>query len=170
MVDSKSMGVGAEMTPRLTDLAVMPEPRGEGEQAQGDPGTEAGQGASAVALQPELALAGPEHRLDPLADPPQRAEAGSLVLAVRPEEGGSAEPHELLELPPGEALVRDHGVAGERHPLEHLAGDVPLGGIGGGELEGDRGAVCGAEQVEPKAPEVARVRAAVAVAGVAGEL
>ncbi len=50
------------------------------------------------------------------------------------------------------------------------AGDVALWCVGRGELESDRGAVGGAEQIEPKTPEVARMRAAVAVAGIATEL
>src|SRR6266545_81130 len=81
---------------------------------------------------------------------------------------GAEAPARLTDLgvmpePGGEALVGDDGEAGERDPLEHLARDLSLGSICRGELEGDRGPVARAEQIEAKAPEVARVRAAVAV-------
>ena len=54
--------------------------------------------------------------------------------------------------------------------FEQFGGDLALGLVGGGELEGDRHPVRGAEQVEAEAPEEARVGGAVAVGGVAGEL
>jgi hypothetical protein len=82
MVDSELVGIGGEVAAGLADLPVVPEAGGEGEQPHPDPGAEAGKGASAVALQPELALAGPEHRFDALADESQGAEAGLLVAAV----------------------------------------------------------------------------------------
>jgi hypothetical protein len=103
-------------------------------------------------------------RFDPLAHAPERSELERLVLAIGTKELGSAIGHPALELGAGEALVGDDGEAGERDPLEHLARDLSLGSICRGELEGDRGPVARAEQIEAKAPEVARVRAAVAVA------
>ncbi len=54
--------------------------------------------------------------------------------------------------------------------LQHLPGDLALGLVGRGQLEADRGAVCGAEQVEPEAPEVARVALAVAIGRDPGQL
>lgn len=57
---------------------------------------------------------------------------------------------------------------GERDALEQFLGDITLGSVGRGELKRDRCAVAGADQVEAEAPEVARVRAAVAVAGELG--
>src|ERR671910_554749 len=170
MLDSELVGIGGEATPRLADPAVMPEAGRECEQAQGDAGAEPGQGASAVALETELALAGPEDRLDPLADAPERAEARLLVLAVGTQEARASVGHPALELGAREALVGDDGVAGERDLLEHLAGDLPLRGVGRRQLEGDRGAVGRAEQIEAESPEVSRVRAAVAVGGIAREL
>src|SRR5205809_1024632 len=119
--------------------------------------------AGAVALEAELSLAGPKDRFDPLAHAPERSKLERLVLAIGTKELGSAIGHPALELGAGEALVGDDGEAGERDPLEHLARDLSLGSICRGELEGDRGPVARAEQKEAKAPEVARVRAAVAV-------
>src|SRR5512134_2145692 len=98
MVDSQSVTVGREAAARFTDLPVVPEAGGEGEQPHPDPSAKAGQGAGPVTLQAELALAGPEHRLDPLADRAQRSEAGFLVLAVGAQEGGAPIGHPLLEL------------------------------------------------------------------------
>src|ERR671911_2462931 len=118
MVDSQSVPVGGKMPARVIDLPVVPEARGEGEEAHPDPRAKARQGAGSVTLQPELALAGPKHGLDPLADRPERAEARLLVLAIGAQEGGSAEPHEPLELGAREALVGDDRVAGERDALE----------------------------------------------------
>ena len=48
--------------------------------------------------------------------------------------------------------------------------DLALGSVGRGELEADRHAVRGADEVEPEAPEAARVGGAVAVGRVAREL
>src|SRR6516225_9113036 len=91
---------------------VVPDRGGHGEQPLGDAGVDAGGGAAAVSFEVELALEGVVDRLDPLPDPPDRAVAGCLVAAVRadqgqPEPGGD----QVLELPPGEALVAD-----EDHP------------------------------------------------------
>src|SRR5918994_6089681 len=93
MVDSELVGIGGEVAPRLADLPVVPEAGGEGEQAHTNAGAEPAQSAGAVALESELALAGPEHRFDALADEPERAKAGLLVTAVgggggRPPPGG----------------------------------------------------------------------------------
>src|SRR6266571_994774 len=163
MVDPELVAIGAKAPARLTDLGVMPEPGGEGEEPQPDAGAQVRECAVAVALEAELSLAGPKDRFDPLAHAPERSESERLVLAIGTKELGSAIGHPALELGAGEALVGDDGEAGERDPLEHLARDLSLGSICRGELEGDRGPVARAEQIEAKAPEVARVRAAVAV-------
>jgi hypothetical protein len=65
----------------------------------------------------------------------------------------------------GEALVGDHGVALELDAAQQLGGDLALGEVGRRELAADRHPVGCAQEVEPEAPEVARVRGAVAVAG-----
>src|SRR5581483_750991 len=114
MIDSELVGVGAEMAPGLADLPVVPQASGEGEQPEPDPGAEAGQGAGAVALEAELALAGPKHRLDPLAHSPEGAEARLLVLAVGAKERGPAIGHPALKFLAGKALVGDDRVAVER--------------------------------------------------------
>jgi hypothetical protein len=78
--------------------------------------------------------------------------------------------HEAFELPAGEALVGDHGMACRGDAFEHLGGDLPLRGVGRKQFEGDRAAVGGEEEMEAEAPEPAAVGGAVAVGGDAGEL
>src|SRR5947208_9433624 len=73
MVDPELVGIGAEARARLTDLGVMPEPGGEGEEPQPDAGAQARECAGAVALEAELSLAGPKDRFDPLAHAPEPA-------------------------------------------------------------------------------------------------
>src|SRR5215207_471346 len=126
MVDSELVAVGGEVSAWVADVVVVPEGGCEGEQSESDARAEAGEGARAVAFESELAFAGREHRLDPLADRPELAEAGRFVLAVGSQKAGSAAGHERFELAPGETLVGDHGVALERDPVEHLARDLAL--------------------------------------------
>src|SRR2546429_1342467 len=131
MVGPELVAIGAEAPARLTDLGVMPEPGGEGEESQPDAGAQARECAGAVALEAELSLAGPKDRFDPLAHAPERSEWEWLVLAIGTKELGSAIGHPALELGAGEALVGDDGEAGERDPLEHLARDLSLGSESG---------------------------------------
>src|SRR5215218_4442965 len=93
MVDSVlwSVGVGREAASGLVDELVVPQRGGEGEQPQGDAGGQSGVAAPAVALERQLALAGPEDRFDPLADraecavepkaPEVAAVAGAVAVA-----------------------------------------------------------------------------------------
>src|SRR4051794_37555609 len=170
MVDSVSVAVGGEVAAWVTDVVVVDESGGEGEQAQRDAGAEALDGASAVGFEGELALAGPEHRFDPLAHGAERSVAVRFVLAVGSEEVGAERGHVLLKVGAGEPFVGHDGVARKLDALEHLGGNDALGDVGGGELEADRHAVRGAQHVEPKAPEIAAVALAPAVSGVAGQL
>src|SRR5437764_15314447 len=107
MVDPELVAISTEAPAWLTDLGVMPEPGGEGEEPQPDAGAQARECAGAVALEAELSLAGPKDRFDPLA--PERSELERLVLAIGTKELGSAIGHPALELGAGEALVGDDG-------------------------------------------------------------
>src|SRR2546425_11826257 len=147
MVDPELVARGAEAAARLTDLGVMPEPGGEGEEPQPDAGAQARECAGAVALEAELSLAGPKDRFDPLAHAPERSELERLVLAIGTKELGSAIGHPALELGAGEALFGDDGEGRGRGPLEHLARRPSPGGICRGELEGDPGPGGGAGQI-----------------------
>src|SRR5215211_9092608 len=111
MVDSESVAVGGEVAAWVTDVVVVDEAGGEGEQSQGDADADAGDGASAVAFEGELALAGPKHRLDPLADRAQRPVAAIFVAAVGAQEARTNAGHVGLEFIAREALVGDDGVA-----------------------------------------------------------
>jgi hypothetical protein len=99
-----------------------------------------------------------------------RPQARLFALAVRAPENRAELRYQRFEVRAGEALVGDHGVAMQVHASEHLGGDLALGHIRGGQLKRDRHAVRCAQQVQPKAPEVAAVAGAVAVRGVASEL
>jgi len=96
--------------------------------------------------------------------------AARFVFAVGAQERCPRLGHELLELGAGEVLVGDHDVAGDGDALEDLGGDDAFADVGGGQFPADRHPVAGADEVEPETPKPARVAAAVAVAGVAGEL
>src|SRR5215210_3006788 len=98
MVDSDSVAVGGEVPSGVTDLLVVDEAGGEGQEAQRDSHAEAFESAPAVVFEGELALAGPDDRLDPLADAAERAVAGRGVLAVRSEQPRAEGGHVLLEL------------------------------------------------------------------------
>ena len=169
MVDSQSVGVGREVTAWVTDLFVVPEAGREGQHALGDSCDDAGECAGAVAFERELFLERLEDRLDPLSHPAERSKPRPLVLAVGADELPAEIGDQLLELASREAFVGQHDAPIERNALEDLGGRAPLGDVGRGEFEADRHAVRRAEQKEPEAPEIARVRAAVAVSGVAGE-
>src|SRR6266487_6116763 len=110
MVDSQSVAVGGEVAAGVTDVVVVPQAGGEGEQAQRDAGADAGQCSPAVGFEGELALAGPKDGLDPLAHRYERAVASRLILAVGPEEVRAERGHGVLELIAGEALVGHDGV------------------------------------------------------------
>src|SRR3954449_10631239 len=163
MVDSVSVAVGGEVAAWVTDVVVVDESGGEGEESERDAGAEALGGASAVVFEGELALTGPEHRFDPLAHGAERSMAAGLVLAIRPEEARAECGHVLLEVGAGEAFVGHDGVAVKVDAVEHFSGHDTLGDVGGGELEADRHAVRRAQHIEPKAPEVAAVALAPSV-------
>src|SRR5688572_2931784 len=110
MVDSESVAVGCEVPAWVTDVVVVDESGGEGQQPERDADADAGDCAATVAFERELALAGPEHRLDPLTDGAQRAVAARFVLAVGSQQAAAETGHVLLELLAREALIGDDGV------------------------------------------------------------
>jgi hypothetical protein len=60
----------------------VPDAGGHGQQALGDAGADAADGAAAVPFEAGLALEGVVDRLDPLADPVDGSVPGFFVLAV----------------------------------------------------------------------------------------
>ena len=151
------------MAARVTDVVVVDEAGGEGEQAQSDASAEALGRAAGVGFEGELALAGPEDRFDSLAHRAERAVAVRFVAAVGSEEARTEGGHVVFELAAGEALVGHDGVAVKADAGEHFGGDDALGDVRRGQLETDRHPVWGAQQVQPEAPEVAAVALAPAV-------
>src|SRR5579875_1033825 len=149
MVDSESVAVGGEVAAWVTDLLVVDESRGEGQEPERDADADAGDGAAAVALERELAFAGPKRRFDPLPDRAQRPVAARFVFAVRTQKAGAEAGHDVFELLAGEAFVSDDGVAMQADAGEHLGRDLALGNVGWGQLKTDRHAVRRAQQVEP---------------------
>src|SRR6266545_268246 len=154
---------------------AVPDTGGQGEHSLTDPGPDAFGDVAAVEFQRELALGGLVDRLDPLADAAELAEPGLFVFAVGADEGGVQSRDCLLELAPGEAFVADDDLLAGEEPLaagavEHRRGDLALGLVRRGQAEADRHPVWRAQQIQPQAPEVARMRGAVAVGGPAGQL
>src|SRR5215213_3558141 len=121
MVDSESVAVGGEVPAGVTDRLVVDQARGQGEQSERDAGAQTLDCASAVCFEGELAFAGPEHRLDPLADRALRSVASRFVFAVGAQKAGAHTKHDLLELLAGEALVGEHGVVVKIDAPQHLS-------------------------------------------------
>ena len=85
---------------------------GEGELAAGDAGVYAGDGASAVVFEGELAFKGVEDGLDPLADSAERSESFLFAFPVGSDQVGTEfVGDESFKLAPGEALVSDDDLA-----------------------------------------------------------
>src|SRR5680860_253340 len=115
MIDSEcaeSVVVGDEAAiPRAGELVVA-DGGGQGEQACGDAGHEAGHGACAVTFQGELALEGVDDRFDPLANGAELAVATWFVLAVRAQQASAHLLDHGFEVAAGEALVGEDRAPG----------------------------------------------------------
>ena len=148
----------------------MPQAGGEGQQSLRDAGHQAGHRVRAVLFERELALEGVKDRFDPLTDGAEAAEAGLFAFAVGAQEDRAKLAPSALRTRRRRSPCRRSRCTRQVDAGEHLGGDVALRGVGGGELERDRHAVAGAQQVQPEAPEVAAMAGAVAIGGVAGEL
>ena len=117
-----------------------------------------------------------DDRFDPLADPAEVAVAVGLVFAVGAEEPGGELADDLFELRAGEPFVADDELvtlegAVVAHPVEERCGDLAFGLVGRRRGRSRCGIPSGgADEVEPEAPEVAAVRGAVAVGGIAGQV
>src|SRR3954451_9759817 len=176
MSDSVLVVVGSEAAAGLFDERVVPDARGEREDALADASPDALGGMATVTLERELALEGVVDGLDPLADAAERPEARLLVAAVGTDELRAERlGDELLELGAREPLVGDEDLLAVQQlaagcAFEQRRGDLALALVGGRQTERDRHPVGRAQQVEPQAPEVARVRGAVAIGGKASQL
>ena len=86
---------------------VVPDHRVQRQQALHDAGPQARRGPAAVAFQAELALQRPDDRLGALARPVREVPRLLVVFPGRAGQVQAQTGEELLEVVPGEALVRD---------------------------------------------------------------
>src|ERR687898_3114552 len=159
-----------------SEVVVVPDGGGQGQETLRDPGADPGDGAAAVAFEVELAFQGVVDRLDdlaqrlkqPLTRPPGFAGAGGS------EQGDAGVGEFGLEQLAVVVLVPDHGLPGPSGQAGGVGEDVGQGvslvGFGAGERPADREAVQGGDQVQPQPPEVAGVGGAVAVFGPPGQV
>src|SRR5437588_13053877 len=107
MIDSeRSVVVGDQRAlARSAGEPVVPDGRGEGEEALGHAREDALIRPAAVAFESKLALEGPEDRLHPLPDPAQGSQAAGLVPPIWPQKDGRPFADEVLELSAGVPLV-----------------------------------------------------------------
>ena len=112
MVDSTGSGaVVDECAGGSAELVVEGDRGGEGEEALRDALSDAGECSCAVALQCQQVLAGPEDRLDALADRCEVGTRAGLVFAGGSEDRGVEFCHTSRERSSGVALVADHGLS-----------------------------------------------------------
>src|SRR5450830_1004867 len=169
MIDSTPTASGAVVdkgTTRASEPVVEADAGRQAEEAREDALAQAGHGARAVALEGEQVLAGPEDRLDALADGGEVRAVAWFVLARRAHDEGAHLGDGGRELTPGVALIADEQLsAAARTTPQQLEADLTLIAprIGQGECPGRT--VGGGQQVQAQAPEPARVGSAVAVAG-----
>src|SRR2546421_12772464 len=89
MIDStRSAAVVSERPAWTAELVVQRDRRGKGQQPLQDALSEAGERSGAVTLEGQRALAGPEDRLDALADRSEVRASAGLVSAAGPEDRG----------------------------------------------------------------------------------
>src|ERR1700676_1128033 len=170
MIDSTESGaVVDECAAWPAELVVEGDAGGETEKALKDSLSEPCERSCSVALEGEDVLAGPEDRLDALADRCQVRASAGLVLAAGSYDRGLQLPDVLCELSPGIALVAD-----QRHFTAAVgAGQQPQGNLalialGRGQRERPRCAVGREDRMQAESPEEAGVAAAVAVVGGVG--
>jgi hypothetical protein len=168
MIDSTpaaSVEVVDECPARPPQPVVEADAGGQAEETLQDALAQSGRSAHAVTLECEQVLAGPEDRLDPLADRRQVRAPAALVGAL----GAHHEYAEACGLggegTAGVALVADQDPAALNGALEELEGDLALAAPWIGERERPRRPIGSSQAVQTKAPVPARVAAAVAVAG-----
>jgi len=106
MIDSTRLGdVVDECAARSSELVVEDDAGGEAEEALEDAFSDSGQGAGAVAFEGEEVFAGPEDRLDALADRREMEPSSGFVFAARPHDRGVQFADFEREVAAGVALV-----------------------------------------------------------------
>src|SRR5450756_306748 len=168
MIDSTPTASGAVVdkgTARPPQPVVEADAGRQAEEARKDLLTLERHGTRPVALEGEQVLAGPEDRLDALADGRQVRAVAGFILARRAHDEGAHLGDGGREVAPGVALVADEHRAAAAATREQLEADLAFIAprIGQGERPGRP--VGGGQEVQAQAPEPARVGGAVAVAG-----
>src|SRR6188474_1197949 len=108
MVDSTPSGdVVDQSAARTPEPVVERDACSQCQEALGDANAQVCEGAGTVALEGEDVLAGPEDRLDALADRSEVKDTAGLVLARRADEGGAELSDRGGKAAPGVALVAD---------------------------------------------------------------
>src|SRR5919108_2880994 len=163
-----SGGVLGQRSARETEAVVERDGGGEREEAAGQSGPEAVQGAGAVAFEGEDVFGGPVDRLDPLADRREVQALAGLVFAAwamdRDVEGGEVGFEPLA----AEVLVADQReeLAGlSPAARDQLQADLLLVDLRRGQCHRPGGAVHREQGVQPEAVEVAAVAGAGNVVG-----
>src|SRR5450759_76361 len=130
MIDSTPTPSGAVVdqgTARAPEPVVEADAGRQAKEARQDALTQAGHGTGPVAFQGEQVLAGPEDRLDALADGGPVRPAARLVLARRGRHGGAQLGDGSRELTAGVALVADEQpAAGAAATGQQLEADLTL--------------------------------------------
>src|SRR6266536_3608618 len=167
MIDSARLGaVVDECTAGASELMVEGDSGGHAAEAREDAFARAGEGARAVAFEREQVFAGPEDRLDPLADRREMRPVAGLVLAAWAHDRGVALADGGGEVAAGVALVAQQRFsAAALAAFEQYEADLAFVDLGGGELERAWCAVGREDRVQPEAPEEPRVTRAPAVVG-----
>jgi hypothetical protein len=158
-------------------VVVVPDRRGQGQDALQDAHHDSGDGVAAVSFEVELGFEGLVDRLDGLAQRLEQRRAGPLWLAF----ADGAQQCELLRGEGGfelRAVVLAVGDEGLPRPGGGQGGvggqDAQQGlafvGFGAGQREPDREAAERGDQVQAQAPEVPRVTGAVPVFGPSSQL
>jgi len=112
MVDSARLGaVVDERAAGATEFVVERNRRGEADEALQDAFSEPGEGSCAVAFEGEEVFAGPEDRLDPLADRREVGPVAGLVFAAGAHDRRVALADRLFELAAGVAFVAEQRLA-----------------------------------------------------------
>src|SRR3954471_5818152 len=133
---TRSGAVDAELAAGAAEVVVERDAGGECEQALTDAGSEAVEGAGAVAFESEQVLEGPEDALDALTDRRQMGAAAGFVLAAGADDERAAVAHRGVEVAAGVALVADHGDrAGPFDALDEREADVAFVALGAGQRD-----------------------------------
>src|SRR5450756_53370 len=168
MIDSTPTASGAVVDKGTTGSSqpvVEADASCEAEEAREEALTQPGDGARPVALEGEEVLAGPEDRLDALADGGEVRTVAGFVLAHRAHDEGAHLGDGGREVATRVALVADEHRAAAAAASQELKTDLAFVTLRRGQGERPGRTVGGGQKVQTKAPEEARVGGAPAVVG-----